>query len=257
MSDNQIFNLKKIKELTNPIEDLQVELNQLNDNSLKLTKNIQTIENNINNKNYLSQITTIKEIMHKINEELNIISNTNLNKFLDFQDQLIKKYKEDFKKNLKKLNIDEEKTKTIGLTLIEAKKISEIIDSISQIPSIEIQQWLELLDSLKYNTIFLETIKKTKNYYHKLIEQKLEKELSKIPEDIDSNLINEYKKIFKDNPILTFEEFFQTIENQLTQKELNAKKSNYYRVKRERRIRKIKKETRRTKYCLSKLFKTL
>ena len=47
MSINQIFNLEKIKELTNPIEDLQGELNQITDNSVKITQNIESIENNL------------------------------------------------------------------------------------------------------------------------------------------------------------------------------------------------------------------
>ena len=94
MSNNQIFNLEKIKELTSPIEDLQVELNQLNDTSLKITENMQFIEHEFNDKNFLSQIATLKELLQNVNNRLNKISKINLNRFLDFQDQLIKKIKQ-------------------------------------------------------------------------------------------------------------------------------------------------------------------
>ena len=242
MSNNQIFNLEKIKELTSPIEDLQVELNQLNDTSLKITENMQFIEHEFNDKNFLSQIATLKELLQNVNNRLNKISKINLNRFLDFQDQLIKKYKEDFKNNLKKLNINKEITKKIGLNLIERKKISKIIDFMSFVPSIEIARWLELLDSLKHNTIFLKTIKKTKRYYQNLIQVKLKKELSRIPEDIDPNLIKDYEKFFKEDPTLTFNEFFQTIENQLTQQELSAKRAVTKKVKEKEELEKLKKK---------------
>ncbi|MFX0038976.1 MAG: hypothetical protein ACFFCY_09625 [Promethearchaeota archaeon] len=250
MSNNQIFNLEKIKELTNPIEDLQAELNQLNINSLKIAENIQNIEYESNDKNLPSQIVRIKELLQDIDKKLNKVSNTNLNKFLDFQARLIKKYKDDFKDNLKKLNINTEITRKIGLDLIERKKISKIIDFVSFVPSIEIKYWIELLDSLKYNTIFLKSIKKARKYYQNLIQIKLEKELSKIPEYIDPNLIKDYEIFFKENPTLTFNEFCQTIENQLTQKELSAKRASIEKVKKNEELEKLKKkqEEQKTSY---------
>ena len=238
----KLFNLEKIKELTNPIEDLQVELYQLNDNLLKITKKMQIIEQTFKDKNFLSQIATVKELSQNIEDKLNKLSKANLNRFLDFQNQLIKKYKDDFKEKLKNLNTNIEKVKQIGLNLVAAKKISKIIDSVSYIPSIGIVQWLELLDSLKHNTIFLETIKRIKKYYQNIIQIKFKKELNKIPEDIDSNLIKEYKKFFKEKPTLTFNEFFQTIENQLTQQELKAKRAIIEKAKEKQELEKLKKK---------------
>ncbi|MFX0004002.1 MAG: hypothetical protein ACFFAA_06425 [Promethearchaeota archaeon] len=250
MNNTQVFNLEKIKKLTDPIEDLQTELNQLNVNSLKISENIQNIEHEFNDRNILSQITRLKELLQDVDKKLNNLSNTNLNKFLDFQNQLIKKYKDDFKENVKKLNINKDITKKIGLDLIENKKISKIIDSVSFIPSIEIKHWIELLDSLKYNTIFLKSIKRIQKYYQNLIQIKLESELSKIPEDIDSDLIRDYKNFFKENPTFTFNEFYQTIENQLTQKELIAKRASIERAKKKEELEKLKKkqEEQKTSY---------
>lgn len=240
MSNIQIFNLEKVKELTNPIEDLQVELYQLNDTAQKVTKKFQKIEKELFDENFLSQLEIIKDLLKNLNDKLNKISSTNLNKFLAFQDNLIQKYKEIFKNNLKIIKIDEDLTKQIGLFLIEEKKTSKIIDFVSFFPSIEIPQWLELLDSLKYNSLFLKSINRVKIYYQNLLEIKLKNELGRIPQDIDPNLINEYKKFFKENPTIGFNAYFQTIENQLTKKELNAKKEVIRKVKEKEELEKLK-----------------
>jgi hypothetical protein len=242
MSKNEIFDLEKIKELTNPIEDLQVKLNQISDISFKITKSIEDIENNFLEKNFLSQIAIIKDLLKSIDSKLNKISRTNLNKFLDFQDQLIKKYKENFKENLKKLEINEEITKKIGLFLVEEKKISKVIDFVSFICSIEIRQWLEVLESLKHNTIFINSIKKAKNYYQTLIQVKFKQELSRIPDDIDPILIRDYEKFFNANPTLTFNDFLGTIADQISQNELKARRETIRKVKEKEELEKLKRK---------------
>ncbi len=250
MSDNQIFNLEKIKELTNPIEDLQIELSQINDTSSKITKNMQFIEHGFTDNNILSQIAIIKELLHDVKNQLDEISNANLNKFLGFQDQLITKYKESFKEGLKKLNLNRERAKKIGLNLVEAKKISKVIEFVSFVPSIEIANWVEILDSLKHNTTFLKSIEKAKIFYQDLIQIKLKEELSRIPQDIHPNLIKEYENFFKENPSLTFNEFYHTIENQLTQQELSERRAIIEKVKEKEELEKLKKkqEEQKTTY---------
>ncbi len=239
MSTSQIFNLEKIKELTNPIEDLQVELNHLNNTAQKVTKNFQKIEKESLDENFLTQIEVIKNLLNTLNDKLNKISRTNLSKFLVFQDNLIQKYKENFKNNIKRIKVDEDLTKKIGLFLIEEKKTSKIIDFVSFFPSLEIPQWLELLDSLKYNTLFSKSINRVRIYYQEFLEIRLKNELSRIPRDIDPNLINEYKKFFKDNPNVEFNEYLQIIENQLTKKELDTKKEIIRKVKEKEELEKL------------------
>ncbi len=241
MSNNQIFDLDKIKELTIPIEELQIKINQLNDSSKKITKNIHIIENEFKDEKFLSQIEIIQELLKNINDKLNLVSKTNLNKFLDFQDRLIKKYKENFKENLKKLTLNEEITKVIGLFFIEEKKISKIIDNVSFIPSIEIPQWLELLDSLNHNTIFLKSVEKIGIYFQELLQVRLEKELKTIPNDTDPVIVRDYEELFKKNPTLAFNDFLQIIESQLTQKELDSKKEIRKRIKEKDELEKLKK----------------
>ena len=242
MRNNQIFDLDKIKELTFPIEDLQIKIDQLNDSSKKITKNIHIIKSELNDTKFLSQIELIQELIKNINDKLNIVSKTNLNKFLDFQDRLIKKYKDNFKENLKKLTLNEGITKIIGLFFIEEKKISKIIDNVSFIPSIEIPQWLELLDSLNHNTFFLKSVEKIGIYFQKLLQERLAKELKKIPNNTDPVLVRDYEEFFKKNPTLAFNDFLQIIESQLTQKELDSKKEIKKRIKEKDEFEKLKRK---------------
>ncbi|MDX1797732.1 MAG: hypothetical protein R3255_03705 [Candidatus Lokiarchaeia archaeon] len=255
MSHNQIFNLEKIKELTSPFEDLQIELNQINDVSSKITKNMQLIEHESYNKEFSAQITIIQELLQNIKNKIDEISNTNLNRFLDFQNKLIIKYKELFKDKLKNLSLNRELTKSIGLNLVQEKKISKIIEYVSFVPSIEVSNWLEIIDSLKYNTIFLKSIKKAKNYYSTSIQLKLKEELSRIPKDIPPELIIDYKTFFKENPTITFNEFFQTIEKQLTKQELKEKRAIIKEAKEKEKLEKLKKRQEEQKIAYENYLK--
>jgi len=242
MSNSQLFDLEKIKKLTLPIEELQIKLNELTQTSNYVMKNIQTIEREFKDKNFLFQIETVEELLKKINIKLNKISRNNLNKFLDLQDRLIRKYKENFKDKLKTLNLNEELTKSIGLSLIEDKKISKIIDFVSFIPSIEIPEWLDLLDSLKNNTVFLKSVKKVRNYYQELLKVRLDLELRKVPKDADPILIKDYKNYFEKTPSLTFDNFMEKIESQLTQREISVKRGFIKKVREKEELEKLKKK---------------
>lgn len=242
MSENQLFNLEKIKEFTLPIEELQVKVNQLREHFSINKKNMLFSEKYFFDENFMSQFEDIKRLLEKLNKKLLVVSNNNINKFLDFKDRLIKKYKDKFKANLKKLYLDKILPKKIGLFLIENKKISKIIDHVSFIPSIEIHQWLQLLESLKYNTLFSKSVENLKIFYKDLLHEKLERELSKIPKNTNPTLIKEYKKNFQDDPSLTFNNFFLDIESKLTQKELKAKKDIIEKTREKEEFEKLKKK---------------
>ncbi len=170
------------------------------------------------------------------------ISNENLNKFLFFQDNLIKKYKESFKTNLMKLELDQSKTKEIGIFLIENKQISKIIDESSFIGAIEVNQWLDLIDSLKLSSLFQLTIKKCEDYYNLLVEKRLKSELGKIHEDTNQNLINDFKEIYLKNPNVTFKEFLENIEKELSEKQLKARKKIIDQTKERQKLEELKKK---------------
>jgi len=242
MKNTQMFDLDKIKELTIPIEELQIKINELNESSKKITQNIHVIRNEFKDQKFLSQIDIIQELLNNISDKLNLVSKPNLNKFLDFKDHLVKKYKENFKENLKKITLNEEFTKNIGLFFLERKGISKIIDNVSFIPSIEISQWLELLDSLNNNTLFLKSVDKIGVYFQELLQERFEKELRKIPNDTDPVIVKDYEEFFKKNPKLSFNDFLQIIESQFTQKELESKKKIRKKIKEKEELEKLKKK---------------
>ncbi len=242
MSEDQLFNLEKIKEFTIPIEDLQIKVNELSEFSSFLKKNLFLRENDFFGEDFQPQFVDIKQLLERLNKKLYEVSKNNIKKFLDLEDRLINSYKENFKKKLKKNYSNNNLSKQIGLFLIENKKISKIIDHVSFIPSIEIHQWLELLESLKYNTTFLKLVKNLKIFYQGVLQEQFKKELSKIPEDTDPILIEDYKKNFQDDPSLSFNEFLLDIESKLTQKELKVKKKTIKRTKEKEEFAKLKKK---------------
>ncbi len=247
MNKNQIFDLDKIKEVTIPIEELQIKVNQIINSSKNVTDNIHIIEDEFEDEKLFSQIETVQELLKSVNDKLNSVSKSNLNKFLDFQERLIKKYKENFKNKLKILTLTEENIKLIGLSFIEEKRISKILDNVSFIPSIEISQWLQLLDSLKYNTIFLKSVKQIEHYFQELLQERLDIEISKIPNHTDPILISDYKEYFKNNLNSTFKDFLQIIESKLSQKELESKEEIRKQIEEREELEKLKKKQKEQK----------
>lgn len=243
MNEHQIFDLEKIKDLTNPIEELQGNVFELENNYAKFNEYKKNEISGLSfNKDYTNQIQTITQILEDINRKLIKLSNLNLNKFLIFQDNLIKKYKDSFKDNLKKLKIDRMKIKEIGIFLIENRKICKIIDKSSFISAIEINQWLDLLESLKLNSLFQLSINQCEKFYNLLVKKKLTVEVNKIPEDTDPVLINDFKRAYLKNPDLTFKEFLQIIEEKLTEEELDSRRIIIERTKEKEKLKELKKK---------------
>ena len=243
MNGHQLFDLEKIKDLTNPIEELQGNVFELENNYAKFNKYKKNEISGLSfNKDYTNQIQTITQILEDINRKLIKLSNLNINKFLIFQDNLIKKYKDSFKDNLKKLKIDRMKIKEIGIFLIENRKICKIIDKSSFISAIEINQWLDLLESLKLNSLFQSSINQCEKFYNLLLKKKLTVELNKIPEDTDLVLINNFKRAYLKNPDLTFKEFLQIIEEKLTEEELDSRRIIIEQTKEKEKLKELKKK---------------
>ncbi|MFX1321491.1 MAG: hypothetical protein ACFFAQ_07600 [Promethearchaeota archaeon] len=255
MIKNQIFNLEKIKELTSPIEELQSEINHLNEISKTVIQNKQFLIKQFSNEVILEQIEGITNLLNNLNIKLIEISNNNIKKFLEFQDNLIKKYKDLFKENLRKLKINQDNTKKIGLFLIENKTISRVIDEPSFIRSVELSQWLELIDSLKQNSLFLNVINKVNSFYNDLIQKKLKIELSKIPNDTDTLLVKEYERVFMENPNLNFKEFLKETETQLTKQELIAKEEIIIKAREKEELEKLKKKQEEQRETYEEYFK--
>jgi len=219
----QLYNLEKIKEITNPVEILQGNLFRIQSIYKEYIENKNNTIKNFSDQDFINQIQELTQLLKNINDTLIKFSKENIGKFIFFQDELIRKYKDHFVDKLKKSNLDHNKIKKIGLNLIENKNISKIIYQSSFLFSLTLDQWLDLLDSLKQNSLYLATLKKVEKYYNELLKKRFKQELSIIPNNVDPNLIRDYEKSFNSNPI-TFKQFIQNIESELTQKELEAKR---------------------------------
>ena len=242
MTENQLFNLEKIKELTSSLDGLQAKIHQLNEDSENIKDYTQSVIDNFTSEIFLSQIEEITKIMQTVKSKLEMISNENVANFLFLQENLIKKYKEKNHTKLKKLELHQTQLREIGLHLIEKKKINKTISEISFIPSIEVAQWLEILDSLKQNSLFLKTMKKFELFYENIIKDKLKLELGKIPQNVDNILIKDFEKAFLDDPYITFSDFLQDFESKLTQNERKTKKQYIIELREQEELEKLKKK---------------
>ena len=114
-----------------------------------------------------------------------------------------------------KLNV--KVTKAIGLSFVETKGISKVIEQISFIPSITLKEWLDLLDSLKLNSLYTKTVSKVRIDHEKYVKEKYEIELSKIPNNISSEIIKKFENIYFNEKPLTFTEFLINQKKSLSQ----------------------------------------
>lgn len=242
MIKTELFTLEKIKELTSPIDDLEGKINQLNELSAHLNKTKLTLNQNVMDKEFSPELESLFKLIENLSNTIIKVTTENLKIFLNFKDNLIIKYKESFKYNLKKLKLQKEKTQLIGLSLLDNKKISKIVDKISYILAINLTEWVNLFDSLTQNTIFTNIIDKVKVFYSKILQERLNYQLDNLPHNIDPLLKNQFKKKFYENPELTYEKFLKNLENQLTQEEVKDRKAIRKKVKEKEEFEKLKKE---------------
>jgi hypothetical protein len=241
MSNTIIFDLEKVKEITEPVKKLQSSLIELKKNSIKLGEIAKEIlvseELALKDK----QLSKLFSMIHKLDSELIKATNNNISSLLSVQAELIKKYRINYKNNLKNLNLNQQKVKDLGLSLIKRKTISTIISEISYIPSVNFNEWLEILDSLKENSLFRKSIEKLGIFNKILIEKRLEKELTKIPKDTDPLLIEKFKKAFLRDNDLIFNIFIKEYNLKLTDEALSTRKESIEKAKKKEELEKIKK----------------
>ena len=240
--ENQLFNLKKIRELTSPVENLQGKVNKIANLVNQFESEKLIVSQYSDNESFLSQITDLTIILESINKNLKNIFNHNINEFLILKHELTTKYKNDLKNNLKFIDLNKNYTIIIGHSLIEKRSISKIITQISYTPSISITQWLELIDALNQNTLFLSSAEKVQKSFLKIIKKRLDYELKKIPNDTPSSIIEEFKQQFNINNEITYEKFLKTIESKLTEEELRVRKEILSKSKQKHEIEELKKK---------------
>jgi hypothetical protein len=240
--ENQLFNLKKIRELTSPVENLQGKVNKITNLINQFESEKLNVSQYSDNEPFLNQITDITIILESINKNLKNIFTNNINDFLNLKHELTNKYKNDLKNNLNFFDLNKKHTILIGHSLIEKRNISKILTQISYTPSISVTQWLELFDALNQNTIFLSSVENLQKSLLKNVKKRLDYELKKIPNDTPSSIIEEFERQFNINYELTYEKFLKTIESKLTEEELQAKKELLSKSKQKQKFEELKKK---------------
>ena len=240
--ENQLFNLKKIRELTSPVESLQGKINKMTNLINQFESEKLNVSQYSDNEPFLNQITDITIILESIYKNLKNIFTNNINDFLNLKHELTNKYKNDLKNNLNFFDLNKKHTILIGHSLIEKRNISKILTQISYTSSISVTQWLELFDALNQNTIFLSSVENLQKSLLKNVKKRLDYELKKIPNDTPSSIIEEFERQFNINYELTYEKFLKAIESKLTEEELQAKKELLSKSKQKQKFEELKKK---------------
>ena len=240
--ETELFNLEKIRELTAPINALQGKVNQVSN----LVKNLEPEQllasSYYENDLFLKNFAQLTKLVSQINDDLKIVSNHNINKFLKLKNYLINKFKQSINDRLKTIDLDNDYLIQIGLSLIENKAISKIIERITYIPSVSIKQWLDLIDALNQNTLFLKSVDNLRKHYKIILQNKLKKELVKIPNNVESSIIEDFKRQFHITSEITYNKFIQLREYKLTKEELKSKKELLEKKKETQEIEELKKQ---------------
>ncbi len=250
MSEVTLFDLDKIKDLMAPIEIIQENINKLNvlESNLNESKNLMEIS--LKNQEVSKKINELISVIKEIIKSFEFIFHSNINIFLNLHDNLIEKYKARIKTTIDTAKINNRNLKKIGLYLIDKKKISKIPQKINSVNSIGINEWIELVDVMKENSIFQKTIIRFIPYYEEILNQHLNNELQTMPPNVDNNLILKFKERFLENPDITFKEFLREFEDGEQRSDLIKKELLIKRRKERENLEELKKkqEERKDEY---------
>ena len=225
MTEYEILNLDKIRDNLSSFNDLQSVLNILHTISDEFNNNSSKLDENKFSNEFSVEFKEIKKSIYSLINSILPVTEKNILLFNEFQNDLLAKFKKSFNGKLKRLELTQGDLQRYGNNLIADKKVSKIISDISFIHSLRLSQWLELIDSLKQNSIFNKIIQKVDVFYQDLIEKKLNKQLSMIKEDVDESDINEYIKAFYEQPNISFSEYQHLYKPSLNKEELEREKN--------------------------------
>ncbi|TFF90401.1 MAG: hypothetical protein EU548_03220, partial [Promethearchaeota archaeon] len=142
------FNLETIRNLSSFIEEVEAKVNHIDNLRQVLINKISHRQKREENHEKENKIYTVATDLNSLTISLKSTSEGNLNKYYRFYNQLIKKYKEQYKSKLVKSHINKEKANSLGLFLIENKNVSKVISESSFIKSLNYTLWSDLIDSL-------------------------------------------------------------------------------------------------------------
>lgn len=238
--ENIAFNFEEIKNITNPISEMQGVLYNLNQNHLELLEKKNELLELSSNRDLKNEYEEMVIILNDIHQKLNSALNSNLKQFQNFREELINTYKKDYKETIRTLKEFQESVKKLGLILIENKNASTIITVPSIISSISLSQWSDVLDTLNQNSLFLSLVNNVKLFYREWVKKVIEKKLNLVSDNADPMILQEFKHALQIDPGLQFNEFIKSIENQLSKQEFEEKQKIVAQSQEQEKFQKLK-----------------
>ncbi len=242
MENIQAFNVEKIKSFFSSTDELQGKINNINLKKKGLNDQLNTLKKKNANDKLIYQLTDILDNIDNIEKKLHDITKQNLEQLLWFKEVLTRNYNQIFFDQLEQLKIDKNSIRQIGLSVIEKRETAKIIKTPSIIKSIPIDQWTDLLDYLRNNSLFASIVNKSEHFYQDVLDKRLKIEISKIPENVDGVLIEDFKRAFLEVPSLNFNRFMRDIKTKLTEKELENRKKLIEETKEKEKLEELKKK---------------
>ncbi|TFF98493.1 MAG: hypothetical protein EU547_01455 [Promethearchaeota archaeon] len=236
------FNIDTIKSFFTSTDELQGKLANIESRTQKFSDQNITLKKENIDETLTDQFIEISQKIEKINDILINITQENLENLLSCKEILTKNYRKIYIDQLEQERLTQDKLKKIGLSLIERKETVKIISTPSFIKSLRVNQWTDILDYLNSNSLFTQLVKKVDEYYQDLLNNRLKGELSKIPDNIDEMLIEDFKDAFMEDPKLTFNRFMREIKTKLTEKELEKRKKLIDETKEKEKLEELKRK---------------
>lgn len=224
-SENIIFSVERIKELTNSIDAIQGKSNLINKLYLIYKEALKNLlkKPNLMENDRIKFFNDLDNLLEAIYSKLSKNSEFYLENWLLFKDLLLSQHILTIKNILTEKNFSQESLKKVGISLIKKKRVSSFLEKISFIFSLDIDFWESIVNALNNNPDFLKTLNKIKIFYQNEMERLLNIELNKIPKNIDYKIINEFKKEFKKKNI-SFKEFMITSKSKFPKKKFAREK---------------------------------
>ncbi|TXT67012.1 MAG: hypothetical protein BAJALOKI1v1_210014 [Promethearchaeota archaeon] len=255
--DIEFLDFKKIKNTFSDSEQLQGKFvqAQLKYQKFEALRDKTIGSRSIEDNKFILSIKDETKKLEALHGDLMEELQNDLQYLITFQDKLTKNYKQFFIDKLKKIALSTETTKNIGLSYINDKKISKIVNSITFIPSLSINNWSNLLDTLQMNNSFLNCMNKVEAFYRNLLEKHFNRRLAEIPENTEKILIEEYKEAFFKDPTLTFNTFIRNLKTKLTEEEFEKRRTLIENTKKTKELEKLKQQQKEQTSTLNDYFK--
>ncbi len=229
------------EKFVDPIEKIQSVTFDINKTHNDLFNYLEENRENHSKPDLLNEFKSFLSKIQKFNIKIETLNRKYLHKLFNLRDKFTNEIQREKFRIIEEANLTKEKLKTIGNYLIENRFISRTISEISVNKSIGLADWLEIIESLKRNSIFVQSILNLKNYSASLYQKKLELELEKIPQGTRKDLIEKFKKQFLNKEVSNFTEFMVVHNRELSKDEIKEKQKIIEKARSQEKIELLKK----------------